>query len=74
MKPTRPLSVVRKGALKLANSFKPDVIIALGGGSPDGRRENHVGHVRTSGSYFEELARCALWTSVNVSRSSRKWA
>ena len=27
------LSIVRKGA-ELANSFKPDVIIALGGGSP----------------------------------------
>ncbi len=42
------LSVVRKGA-ELANSFKPDVIIA-GRRFPDGRRENHVGHVRTSGN------------------------
>ncbi len=43
------LSVVRKGA-ELANSFRPDVIIALGGGSPDGCREDHVGHVRASGN------------------------
>ncbi len=42
------LSIVRKGA-ELANSFKPDVIIALGG-DPDGRREDHVGYVRTSGN------------------------
>ena len=49
------LSIVRKGA-ELANSFKPDVIIALGvharpcAACPDGRREDHVGYVRTSGN------------------------
>ncbi len=45
------LTIVRKGA-ELANSFKPDVIIALGGGSPDGRCQNHVGNVRTPGNPF----------------------
>ena len=35
------LSVVRKGA-EMANSFKPDVIVALGGGSPSGCRQDHV--------------------------------
>ncbi len=43
------LSIVRKGA-ELANSFKPDVIIALGGGSPMDAAEDHVGYVRTSGN------------------------
>lgn len=42
------LSIVRKGA-ELANSFKPDVIIALGGGSRWTLRD-HVGYVRTSGN------------------------
>ncbi|HDS1080959.1 TPA: bifunctional acetaldehyde-CoA/alcohol dehydrogenase [Pluralibacter gergoviae] len=49
------LSVVRKGA-ELANSFKPDVIIALGGGSPmDAAKIMWVmyEHPETS---FEELA------------------
>ena len=66
------LSIVRKGA-ELANSFKPDVIIALGGGSPmDAAKIMWVMYEHPE-THFEEL-RCALWISVNVSTSSRKWA
>ncbi|XMR44240.1 iron-containing alcohol dehydrogenase [Escherichia coli] len=36
----------------MANSFKPDVILALGGGSPmDAAKEDHVGHVRAPAIY-----------------------
>jgi acetaldehyde dehydrogenase/alcohol dehydrogenase len=66
------LSIVRKGA-ELANSFKPDVIIALGGGSPmDAAKIMWVmyEHPKLTSKNW----RCALWISVNVSTSSRKWA
>lgn len=61
------LSIVRKGA-ELANSFKPDVIIALGGGSPMDAAKIMWVRKLTSKNW-----RCALWISVNVSTSSRKW-
>ncbi|KAG6336810.1 hypothetical protein ID866_2299 [Astraeus odoratus] len=49
------LSVVRKGA-ELANSFKPDVIIALGGGSPmDAAKIMWVMYEHPE-THFEELA------------------
>ncbi|HIB2744921.1 TPA: bifunctional acetaldehyde-CoA/alcohol dehydrogenase [Escherichia coli] len=49
------LSIVRKGA-ELANSFKPDVIIALGGGSPmDAAKIMWVMYEHPE-THFEELA------------------
>lgn len=66
------LSVVRKGA-ELANSFKPDVIIALGGGSPMDAAKS-CGSCTNIRKLTSKNWRCALWTSVNVSTSSRKWA
>ncbi|ENH5968153.1 bifunctional acetaldehyde-CoA/alcohol dehydrogenase [Salmonella enterica] len=49
------LSVVRKGA-ELANSFKPDVIIALGGGSPMDAAKIMWVMYEHSETHFEELA------------------
>lgn len=66
------LSVVRKGA-ELANSFKPDVIIALGGGSPMDAAKL-CGSCTSIRKPTSKNWRCALWISVNVSTSSRKWA
>ncbi|WP_254203920.1 iron-containing alcohol dehydrogenase [Aeromonas sp. FDAARGOS 1402] len=57
----------------MANSFKPDVIVALGGGSPmDAAKIMWV-------MYEHRIPRsktwpCASWTSASVSTSSRKWA
>ena len=49
------LTIVRKGA-ELANSFKPDVIIALGGGSPmDAAKIMWVMYEHPE-THFEELA------------------
>ena len=66
------LSIVRKGA-ELANSFKPDVIIALGGGSPMDAAKS-CGSCTSIQKLTSKNWRCALWISVNVSTSSRKWA
>lgn len=66
------LSVVRKGAEQM-NSFKPDVIIALGGGSPmDAAKIMWVMYEHPK--LILRNWHCALWISVNVSISSRKWA
>lgn len=65
------LSIVRKGA-ELANSFKPDVIIALGGGSRWTLRRS-CGLCTNIRKLTSKNWRCALWISVNVSTSSRKW-
>ncbi len=66
------LTIVRKGA-DLANSFKPDVIIALGGGSPMDAAKS-CGSCTSTRKPTSKNWRCALWISVNVSTSSRKWA
>ncbi len=66
------LSIIRKGA-ELANSFKPDVIIALGGGSPMDAAKS-CGLCTNIRKLTSKSWRCALWISVNVSTSSRKWA
>ncbi len=55
------------------NSFKPDVIIALGGGSPmDAAKIMWVMYEHPE-THFEELALRFLWISVNVFINSRKW-
>ncbi|XPE59104.1 iron-containing alcohol dehydrogenase [Shigella flexneri] len=69
-KPT--LSVVREGA-EMANSFKPDVIVALGGGSPMDAAD-HAGHVPAPGHRVRRPGHALEWTSASVSTSSRKWA
>lgn len=65
------LTVVRKGA-ELANSFKPDVIIALGA-VPRWTPRKSCGLCTSTRKLTSKNWRCALWTSVNVSTSSRKW-
>ncbi|XMR57476.1 iron-containing alcohol dehydrogenase [Escherichia coli] len=66
------LSVVRKGA-EMANSFKPDVIVALGGGSPmDAAKIMWVMYEHPD-TAFEDLAMRFMDIRKRIYKS-RKWA
>ncbi|XPE64938.1 iron-containing alcohol dehydrogenase [Shigella flexneri] len=66
------MSIVRKGA-ELANSFKPDVIIALGGGSPMDAAGSIVWVMyERPETHFEELA--LRFMDIRKHLQTRKWA